>query len=179
MADALSDQLTAPQLGGAASAGLGGASAQISPTEDDSPIRFKRFTFTIPASGAGSANGDRIKMCKLNVFDRLLSAKVLVPAGGLGASTTLSIGKIDENNSSNTDNTHFSAAKSSAAAGVIDADTNLTEQVGVAPTGAVTDTGMGLPNFGSGPIDITVTIGGGTPTAAVKLYGWVTYVGSR
>lgn len=184
MADVFSDQLSIVG-GGTASAGLGGSSQQTSPTENDSPVRFKRFTFTIPAAGAGSANGDRIKVARLNVFDRFISARAIITAaGGLGAATTLSIGKIDTNLAANTDNVHYSAAKNTAAPAVIDADTNITEQVGAAPTGAVTDSGQGLTSqpgggYGEGPIDVTLVIGGGAPAAGVQIQGYVFYAGSR
>lgn len=181
MATAVCDQLAIGKGLGSANAGLGGANLQGSPTENDTAIRVKRFTFTIPASGAGSAQNDVITIGLFNVLARFIAATVFVPAGGLGAGTTLSIGKVDPNNAANTDAVHYANAVSSAAAAVIEADTNITEQFGAAPTGAATDTGNaplpGAPGggYGNAPIQMTLTIGGGAPTAAVQLQGFILY----
>ena len=176
MSIALCDQLSAPQPGGSASAGLGGASLQISNVELGPPK--KRFTFTIPASGAGSVAADQIKIGNFGVFDRIYGVHVVGAA--LGANTTLSIGKIDSNNPANSDPIHYSDAIPTVNAYEIDADSNLGEMIGAAPTGASTDTGdaivPGAPGggFGNGPVAIVLTIGG-TPTAAVQIGGWIDY----
>ena len=178
MAIANCDQYVGVGLG-AASAGLGGANIQGSSVEAGPPR--KRFTFTIPASGAGSAQNDVINIGDFNVFDRIFGVTVLIPAGGLGAGTTIAIGKTDSNNSANTDASHYLAATDTSVATMLQADKNLTEQAGVAPTGAATDSGNGPVSnapgggYGNGPIKLTLTIGGSAPTAAVVIQGWIDY----
>ena len=179
MSIALCDQLSAPQLGGTASAGLGGAATQISSSEKEHGK--VRFSFTIPGSGAGSVNGDQVVLAKLNVFARLRSMTFYT--NGLGAGVTISLGKIDPNNAANTDPVHYMGALDAAAVTKLEADTNITEQVGGSPTGASTDTGDAINpggpggGFGNAPISIVATIGGGTPTAGQQFDGVVEFMG--
>ena len=175
MSIALCDQLSAAQSGGTASAGLGGASQQIANVELGPPK--KRFTFTIPASGPGSVAGDQIVIGKFNVFDRIFGARALGPA--LGAGTTLAVGKQDANNSANTDANHYIAPESTVTPTILTADRNMGEQVGVDPTGAVTDTGDGITGgpgggYGNAGVNLLITIGG-TPTAGVQIQGFMFY----
>ena len=150
-----------------ATAGLAGGPNLARSTEDAGPIRVKHATFTIPASGAGSQIADVIVLCNLGVFSRFYYAYVATSAWGTSA--TLSIGKIDPNNSSNTDSAHYAALTSVAAAGSFLTGLAVGEQVGVDPTGASTDTGNAAPYFGSADIQITATIAGAAPTAAGTL----------
>lgn len=171
MAIALSDQLTA-LVPATASAGLSGAAQQARSSQIQGNLEGFEFSFTIPASGAGSTAGDQVVIAQLSVFARIKAIKLY--NGAMGAGVTLSLGKTDPNNSANTDNTHYLDAVDVSVQGGVDATKNLPEQVGTDTTGAVTDTGMGLPNFGAAPINITATIGG-TPTAGAVFRGYVTY----
>ena len=179
MAIALDDQLTAPQLGGVAAAGLAGASAQISASEKEHGKL--RFSFTIPAAGAGSAQGDQVRIGDLNVFARLV--RIRLYTAGLGAGVTLSLGKIDPNNAANTDPVHYMPALDASVAAILDADTNILEQVGASPSGAVTDTGDGISSsapgggYGNAPIRLVATIGGGAPTAGATFQGLIEFMG--
>ena len=181
MAIANADQLSGASAG-SANAGLVGASSQVRSTEVRGAIRVRRFTFTIPASGAGSKNGDQIRCGGLKVTDRIYSGKVIT--NGLGAGVTLAAGKLDNNNSANNDNNHYLQPVSVANAGAADFNLNLTEQVGVDPTGAVTDTGDGIVaspggGFGNAPVEIMLTIGGADPTAAQQIQGFIFYEGDE
>lgn len=183
MAIANCDQIAGLALGGTASAGLGGASSLVRSPEEKGALRIRRFTFTIPASGAGSANGDQIKLPGMKTTDRIYAARVYAPA--LGASVTLAMGKIDSNNSANNDNNHYFLPTAVTNPQIIDANLNMTEQAGVDATGAVTDTGDSISGsvpgggFGSGGITPVLTIGGGTPTAAAQIIGYYIYAGDE
>ena len=179
MAIALCDQLTAPQLGGKASAGLAGASLQIASSEKEHGKM--RFSFTIPASGAGAAQGDQVRIGNINVLARII--RITFYTAGLGAGVTIALGKIDPNNAANTDPVHYMGFLDASVLTRLEADTNLLEQVGAAPTGASTDTGDG-PNsgepgggFGNGAIQIVATIGGAAPTAATSFQGLLEFMG--
>jgi hypothetical protein len=88
--------------------------------------------------------------------------------GPLGSGITVSFGKIDPNNSANTDGVHYMALSAAAVAGSVEANLNLWEQVGTDPAGDQS-TGQTAPGFGSLPIIITSTIGGGTVAASITL----------
>jgi hypothetical protein len=176
---ALDDQLTAPALGGTANAGLAGASLQISPAEKEHGKI--RFSFTTPATGAGSANGDQVRIGDLNVLARIV--RITFYTAGLGAGVTIALGKIDPNNAANTDPVHYMGFLDASVLARLEADTNLLEQVGATPSGASTDTGDGLNpgaaggGFGNAPIRLVATIGGAAPTAATTFQGLIEYMG--
>ena len=119
----------------------------------------------------------------LNVLDRFYAGRIIVGgAAGIGAGTTLQMGKIDTNNPANTDPIHYLGAVPTAGGAIYDADSNLTEQVGAQPSGAASDVGD-APNpqaagggYGNGPILVTLTIGG-TPVATDQIQGFITYGG--
>lgn len=157
----------------AATAGLGGSPAQNRSNEDRSAIQVKHFSYTVPAS-SGPASGDSLVLARLKVTDRIYGIKLAV--GALGAAATATLGKIDPNNSANTDASHYSGAMDlSIASYNPDAlVTNDGEQVGADPAGDQT-TGQTAPGFGQAPIQITMTFGGATPTAAAVIEGHVKY----
>lgn len=159
-------------LAQSASAGLAGGASLNRSVVDGAHRQVKIGTFTIPASGAGSADGDVIQICGLNVFARIISVQVLHQA--MGAGVTLDIGKTDPNNSANNDATHYANGVDVANIGNFFANANLGEQVGTDPTGAVTDTGNAIPKFGSDEIMLTATIHT-APTAAKVLTFIVDY----
>lgn len=177
MADTNCDQISS--LGGSASAGLGGASQQARSAEVAGRVRVMRFSKTIPASGAGSAQNDRIKLPPIEPTARMLAIRVYNP--GLGANATISIGKIDTNDSNNDDDAHYLAAAAAANPGILDANLNMTEQVGADSTGASTDTGNGPAGgaigggFGNGPIYPTLKLGGAAPAAGSFITGYYLY----
>lgn len=166
MAIAFSDLLTGNVA--TASAGLAGGPNLNRSAKDGASAGVHIADFTVPASGPGSANGDVIYLCQLNVMSRI--SRIVLIFSAWGTSVTLSIGKVDPNNAANTDAVHYLAATSVAAAGNnTPLGANLGEQVGADPSGAVTDTGNAVPGFGELPIIITATIGGAAPTAAATL----------
>jgi hypothetical protein len=174
MAQALCDQLSIPNLGGSAVAGLGGASAQIRSVEKGGRLRIARFTFTVPASGAGSASADTVLLPAMGPLDRIYMLRFFVPG-----SLTFSVGKVDSNNSANSDPAHY-IPNAVYPAGMLDAVLNMGEQVGVDPTGASTDTGdkpIGSApggGFGNGPVNLQLTWGA-SPTAALQIQGFFVY----
>jgi hypothetical protein len=175
-----SDEISQAVGGGSASAGLGGATNPPRATEVKGAARKWKFAFTIPASGAGSVAGDQIRVARLKTTDIIYGVRIYAPV--LGASTTLAIGKTDTNNSANNDANHYLVPSDTSVAGILEANGNMLEQVGADATGAETDTGDaitgGAPGggYGSGPIDIMLTIGG-TPTATARIMGYVEYAG--
>ena len=175
------DQAYTESTGATASGGLAGAPQQTRGAERTGKVHWKHFTLSnsgasVPSpslGGASLANGDVITLGGQRIIDRIIFGRFYFSAWGAGV--TASVGKTDLNNSANTDAVHYKAATSVAAAGSFDLDTNMGEQVGADPTGAVTDTGNALPTFGSGPIQINLTIGGGTPAASATLNGYYLY----
>ena len=168
MATANSDLLAS--IAQSASAGIAGGAAQNRSVVDGAHQQTKVAHFTIPASGAGSAASDVINICTLTPFSRIISVTVF--HGAMGSVNTLDIGKVDPNNSSNTDAVHYASGVDTSLAGSFQAGgQNIGEQVGSDPTGAVTDTGNAIPTFGSANVIITATIHG-TPTAA-QVYSFI------
>jgi len=183
MAIANCDQIATQQLGGTASAGLSGAATQVRAVEEKGALRIRRFTFTIPGAGPGSANGDQIKLPGMKPTDRIYMLRVYNP--GLGAGVTLAAGKLDSNNAANNDNNHYFPPAAVNAPNIIDANLNMTEQVGVDASGASTDAGnapaAGSPGggYGSGPINPVLTIGGAAPAAGAQIVGFYIYSGDE
>lgn len=175
------DQIAGLALGGAAIAGLGGASSLNRSPEEKGAIRVRRFSFTIPASGAGSVAADQIKLPGMKTTDRIYGIRVFAPA--LGANQTLAIGKIDTNNAANTDPNHYLAPTAVVNPGILDANINMTEQVGVDATGDETTSGNALSpsaggGYGSGPIHPAITLSA-TPTTAAQILGFYLYAGDE
>lgn len=163
MATAFSVELASAFSTGTASGGLAGAPVQTRGN------RRKEFTFTIPASGAGSTAADIVVLGVFDVTARIRAIKLI--NGAMGAGVTLSLGKIDPNNSANTDATHYLDATDVSVAGSVDAVKNLPEQIGTDPAGDQS-TGQTVPYFGQANIQITATIGG-TPTTAAVFRGYI------
>lgn len=147
--------------------GLAGGPNLARSTEDSGPVRVKHATFTVPSgSGAGSQIGDIIVLANLGVFSRFYYA--IVYNGAMGSSATISIGKIDPNNSTNTDSAHYVALTSVTSAGNFLCALNAGEQVGADPAGDQS-TGNVPPAYGSQDVQITATVAGAALTAAAIL----------
>lgn len=170
MAVAKSDQLTA-LAAASATAGLAGAPNQVRSSQIEGHVQGFEFSFTIPASGAGSTAGDQVIIGYMSPFARI--EDIVLFNGAMGANVTLSLGKTDPNNSSNTDNTHYLDATDVSVAGRVWAQKNLPEQVGT-DTAGDQSTGNTAPGFGALPIEVTATIGG-TPTTSAKFQGVIYY----
>ncbi len=180
MASWISDQINTLYsgfLGGTATAGVAGGPLQPRATEVRGITKVHRFTVAfatpnpLPNAAAGSiVSGDTVWLALLDPTERLYFGRIWFGAWGAGA--TLSIGKLDLNNSANTDAVHYLPATSIAAAANFDlagasaalAPSEMTEQVGADPLGDQT-TGQLIPAFGSNKIVVTGTFGGTTPTA--------------
>lgn len=100
---------------------------------------------------------------QLGVDDRLVYA--LLSWGALGSGALISLGKIDPNNSANTDAVHYLAAVGAATTGSALANVNIGEQVGQDPLGDQS-TGNTAPAFGAANIILTSTITGATAAAS-------------
>jgi hypothetical protein len=164
-------------LSGTATAGVAGGPTQLRGTEFRAVAKFHRFTVEcaatnpMPNAAAGNfATTDIIVLTRMKVIERIWFGRIYIGAGW-GTGVTLTIGKTDLNNSSNTDAAHYKAATSVAAAGNFDLDLNMTEQVGDDPIGDQT-TGQKIPQFGSGDIWITATIAGSVNTTGT-LIGYI------
>ncbi len=165
MATAYSAELASAFSTGSAVAGLGGSPVQTRGS------KRPQFTFTIPASGAGSTAADIIIIGMFDVTAQLFAVHVSNDA--MGASTTFSIGRIDTNNSANTDAVRYSDAVDTSVAGSWAATKNLPSQMGTDPIGDQS-TGQAAPNFGNGLVFLTMTIGG-TPTAGTIISGYMEF----
>ena len=100
---------------------------------------------------------------------------LLVKWDALGAGGFISVGKIDPNNSSNTDNQHYVTSVDGSNAGFLYAIKNMGEQVGQDPLGDES-TGNTAPGFGQLPIIFTLTVTGVTipvSTNFVIIVEWV------
>jgi hypothetical protein len=176
----LSDQIAKfLDINGIAAAGLTGAPSYPRATEVRGLVKVYRFTVEQAApnpmpgeSDLSVATGDQFILAKLKPTDRLYFIEIF--SGAWGGSTTLAIGKIDPNNSGNTDLEHYLAATSVVAAGNIFITKNMTEQVGDDPIGDQT-TGNQLPSFGSADIEIVATLGGTIDTGGI-LVGYMLIV---
>lgn len=172
MADYFSDQLFA--LAPTNAAGVAGGLNQIRGTEFRGTLRIRHFTITNGTSaslgGVALANGDRLLLTYMKVIERIYFGRFYFTPST--ASLTLAVGKLDPNNSANTDAGHYKAAVTIATAGNFDLDKNMGEQVGTDPAGDQT-TGNKVPNFGSQDIVLTATYGGATPDAAATLNGYI------
>lgn len=165
MAVAFSSAL-APSTGPSAVGGLAGGNNQSRSTFAGGRVRHAKCKFTIPATGAGSASGDVVYLWQFGPFTDISFIQVFHTA--LGAGVTLSIGKVDTNNSVNTDAVHYASAVDVSLAGNFTAGSmNMDEEAGKDPAG---DNSVGnlAPGYGNGFIYLTATITG-TPTAAATL----------
>jgi hypothetical protein len=155
------------------SAGIQGGNLQIRSIVAAGKLQILADTYTIPAS-AGPASGDVLNWYPLPFpIATIVYARLFWDA--LGAGVTVALGKVDPNNSANTDANHYFAPTSAAVAGNATANTNIWEQVGTDPLGDQT-TGNTVPQFGSAGIQFTTTFGGGTPSASAVLKLVVFYV---
>lgn len=182
MAQWLSDQLNLASqglLGGTAVGGVSGGAMQASGIEVRAVAKLTHFTFrgASPNPALGSppgayAIGDTFILAQANDPDqRIWMGRVYVQTA-FAASSTMSFGKLDLNNSTNTDPVHYLAAASIAATGLLEFNLNMTEQVGATPIGDSTP-GQQLPQFGSAPILITGTVAGAAPGATGVMNGFV------
>lgn len=181
--DWLSDQVNTfkGNLFGLASAGISGAAGVFNrATEDRGVIKVIRFNVELATpnnppglSGASIGNGDTLILAELKPTDRIFFGRVYEVASW-GTGVTISFGKRDGNNSSNTSATRYLAATAfDAAAGTAtDFNLNMGEQVGTDPLGDQT-AGNLLPSFGSAPIWLTATVGGATPNSTGSLNGYI------
>lgn len=143
-------------------------------------LQMWRFTFTNAVStNAGTvitlAQNDTLDLAYLDTQVRLLA--LFLYWGAFGASATLSVGRVDPNNSSNS-----SAARYLSALDISSAQTDLVmhmllsgDQVGTDPLGDDT-TGESAPTFGAAPITIQATFGGATPATGKLLSGFMMFV---
>lgn len=170
--------------GGTATAGVAGGPQMTRATEVRGITKVHRFTVEVdfpnpmPDSplvpGTTFANGDTLVLAWMDPTERIYFGRVYVLTG-LGATVTLSFGKLDTNYSANTDPAHYLAATGANTVGALaDFNLNMTEQVGADPRGDQT-VGNFIPFFGSGKVYLTATIGGAAPTAGVgaKFSGFI------
>ena len=182
MATWQSDQLALTSQGaftGPAIAGVAGGPQLPRATEYRGILKECRFSFEaatpnpMPGFAAGAiAQNDVLILAQLNdPNQRIYIGRIYVTAGW-GAGVTLSVGKIDLNNPANTDPAHYLAAAAISAAGLLEFNLNMTEQVGATPIGDQT-VGQQPPDFGSNSILITATVGGAAPNATGVFVGWI------
>ena len=153
--------------------GLGGGPNLTRSSVAGGRLSYIKAKFVVPATGPGSANGDVIYLWPLYPVIDIAYIQVITTAWGSGV--TLSIGKLDANNASNTDPVHYAAATSVASAGsFLAAGTNLGEEFGPDPMGD-TSVGNTPPGLGGSTDIITATIGGGTPTTGAILMVLIFY----
>ncbi len=171
----VSDQLF--QLSPSSAGGIQGGPGQIRGAEFKGKVRWRHFTLSnsgaaVPSPSLGGASlaiADIIDLGGAKVIERMIFGRVYFSAWGTSA--TLSIGKKDPNNSSNTDAAHYKALTSVATAGTYDFDLNIGEQIGADPAGDQS-TGNKTPSFGSADIIITATVAGATPAIDATLNGY-------
>jgi hypothetical protein len=144
-------------------------------------LEIWRFTFTNTTSTNGGtsvvlAQNDTMDLAYLNVQTKLYSIKISVPVAG-GAGLTLSIGRVDPNNSSNNSATRYVNALDISGATAVAAEQMLLtgDSVGVDNLG---DDSIGNtpPQFGAAPIVIRATFGGAIAAAGFSLSGWLMFV---
>ena len=93
----------------------------------------------------------------------------MISWGALGSGALLSVGKIDPNNSANTDAVHYlNPAEAANNPGSALFNNNVGEQVGQDPLGD-SSTGQAAPGFGALPIILTATITGATAAASQNI----------
>lgn len=150
--------------GATASGGIAGGPLQNRSTTAGGKRQTGIDSYTVPAS-SGPASGDTIYFWpQMITTSRITDLKMEL--SGFGANVTVSMGKVDPNNSANTDATHYIPATDASIGGITDIASNLGEQVGADPLGDQS-TGQTAPGFGDLPIILTATFGGtGTPTAS-------------
>jgi hypothetical protein len=157
-----------PQAGSGVNKGGG---AQTRSTALGAHLQGVIASFTTPV---GIANGDVVNLALMDVESKMFSAQILFDA--LGAGRTISLGKVNMNNASLSDPTHYVNAVDASAPGNIDATLNLGEQFGADPSGDVTEAFNSQPLFGHGSVIITLTFGGGAPLAGANIVVLITYM---
>lgn len=152
-------------LGGTATAGVAGGPLQVRSSELRGILKVHRFTVEqatpnpLPNNPAGAvATGDVFWLALLDPTERIFLGQIFFNAWG-GTAPTISIGKVDLNNSANNDAVHYLAATNITSAGNSFLNANMTEQVGADPLGDQT-TGNLIPAFGSNKVVVTGTLGG-------------------
>ena len=173
MAQFYSDQINF-QRGNPALGGLAGSPNFIRNVEAGGGLQIWRFSYTVPASG-GPVVSDVLDLAYLEPTARMYGV-FIVNTATWGASTTLSIGRVDPNNSANNSaNRWVNGLAMSAAVLPINQMLLAGEQVGVDNKGDLT-TGNVPPAFGASRITVQATFGGAAPTAGSVLSGWLEYV---
>lgn len=165
---------------GTAIAGIGGAPTLPRATEVRGLIKVVHFTIEqatpnpMPgtAIGGGIALLDSFILALLKPTDRIYFGRIYTDDWG-GTGLFLSVGKVDPNNSANTDADHYKSAFSiTGSAAVTDLDLNMGEQVGDDPAG---DSSVGNlpPGFGSDNIQVTATLTGTTIGTLGSINGFI------
>lgn len=161
----LSDQtyLFVNSVSGIALPGLTGAPQVTRATEVRGLLKTYHFTIEqdspnpMPGQTATTvASGDIFIIAYMKPTDWIYFGRLYWTAWG-GTNVLAVVGKIDPNNSTNTDNDHYLGATALLNAGTDDLDLNLPEQVGDDPAGDQS-VGNTLPEFGAQDIQITLTI---------------------
>lgn len=149
-----------------AKAGIGGGPTMNRAAQEKAAVQGGIASYTVPNASAPQ-NGDSLQLIpRMEVTARLLRMKARFD--GFGANATIGLGKIDPNNSANTDTVHYLAQSAAAVAGEVDANKNLGEQVGADPAGDQS-TGNLAPAFGNAPIIPTLTFAGANPAAGANI----------
>lgn len=146
--------------------GVLAATIQARATEVRGILKVYKFDFLqagglpmIGGTSAAMATGDTVAIAMMKPTDWIYGGKVFTNDWE-GTAVTIDIGKIDPNNSTNTDLDHYAAAIDvTGAAAITDLTLNVPEQVGDDPKGDQS-TGNKVPEFGSADIIITATLGG-------------------
>lgn len=170
---------------GTASPGIAGSPTFPRATEIRGLMKIYRFSVLADAmkpfpggSSAALAATDSIIVALLKPTDRIYFGKVFSNAWG-GTTVVGAFGKVDPNNASNTDLTHYSSGLD-LSGGLSDVDiivTNSGEQVGDDPKGDLS-VGNTIPSFGSDDIQIVLTVAGtlNVDPTGLQVNGWIMVV---
>jgi hypothetical protein len=179
MANYVSDQIDFYK-GNSSLGGLQGSPNFGRSTNIKGGLQQWRFTFTNAVStNAGTvitlAQNDTLDLAYLDVQVRFLG--LFLYWGAFGAGATLSVGRVDPNNSANN-----SAARYLSALDISAAQTDVVlhgllsgDQLGGDEVGDQT-TGQKPPSFGAAPITVQATFGGAVPATGKALNGFIMFV---
>jgi hypothetical protein len=156
--------------------GLQGSPGKLRGTNAKGGLQVWRFTFTNTTStNAGVsvvlAQNDTMDLAYLEPQCRIFGLWVGVPVAG-GAGLTLSVGRVDPNNSANNSAARYLSAKDISAQILTATEVMLLfgDQVGTDELGDQS-TGQTAPSFGAAPIIIRATFGGAVAAAGFSLNG--------
>ena len=165
MATVLSVNSTIALSGATASGGVAGAPTQVRSPQAAGKLQIGVDSYVTAGT---EATGTVIEWWpQMPVTSRLVYGTI--SWGALGSGALLSVGKVDPNNSANTDAVHYlNPATAANVAGSALFNNNVGEQVGQDPLGDQS-TGNTAPAFGAAGIIVTSTITGATAAASQNI----------